>query len=211
MPIRYALVCAIAMLSSPALADSPADRWNLAEIYPSTAAWNADADKLDAQMKEFAKCKGHLGDSAARLKQCLGLQADMTKRYYRMAAFASEQLSEDTGSPASLELDQKGDILGTRLSEAGAFVDPEILKLGRDRVAQFLKKEPALAIYRYPLERILRNAPHTLNDEGEAIVAAFGLMDNAGGSAYSILTNADIPWPKVKLSTGEEVTLDGSA
>ena len=36
-------------------------------------------------------------------------------------------------------------------------------------------------------------------------------MDNAGGSAYTILVEADIPWPKIKLSTGEEVTIDGSA
>ena len=35
-------------------------------------------------------------------------------------------------------------------------------------------------------------------------------MSDAGGTAYSILTNADIPWPTVKLSTGEEVTLDAS-
>ena len=67
------------------------------------------------------------------------------------------------------------------------------------------------SIYRFPLDQILRKAPHTLNDEGEALIAKFGLMDNAGGSAYTILTNADIPWPKVKLSTGEEITLDASA
>ena len=36
-------------------------------------------------------------------------------------------------------------------------------------------------------------------------------MSDAGGSAYSILTNADIPWPTVKLSTGEQVVLDASA
>ena len=194
-----------------ALAESPAERWNLAEIYPSTDAWNADATKLDAQVREFAACKGHLGDSVARFKQCLELQADMTKRYYRMAAFSSEQLSEDTGSPTSLELDQKADILANRLSQAVAFVDPEIQRIGRDRIAQFLKKEPSLAIYRYPLERSLRNAPHTLSSEGEEIAAKFGLMDNAGGSAYTILVEADIPWPKIKLSTGEEATIDGSA
>ena len=57
----------------------------------------------------------------------------------------------------------------------------------------------------------MRKAPHTLDDQGEALIAKFSLMDNAGGSAYTILTNADIPWPKVKLSTGEEITLDASA
>jgi oligoendopeptidase F len=201
----------VASAAGIASAETTADRWNLAEIYPSVAAWNADADKLDAQLKEFAGCKGQMGDGAARFKQCLDLQAEMTKRYYRMAAFSSEQVSEDTGNPAYLELDQKADILGNKLNEATAFVDPEVLHIGKERIAQFLAQDPALSIYRFPLEQTLRQAPHTLDDEGEALIAKFGLMDNAGGSAYTVLTNADIPWPKVKLSGGEEFTLDATA
>ena len=203
-------VIAIAFLA-PAQAETTADRWDLSEIYPSVAAWNADASKVDAQLKELVRCKGHLGDSAARFKHCLDLQADLTKRYYRLAAYASEQAAEDTGNASYLELDQKSDLLGNRVTEASAFIDPEILHIGKNRIAQFLKKDPSLSIYRFPLEQTLRNAPHTLSDEGEALVAKFGLMDNTGGSAYTILTNADIPWPKVKLSTGEEITLDAPA
>src|SRR5256885_17107030 len=134
----------------------------------------------------------------------------MTKRYYRLAMFSGEQLAEDTGSGPYLELDQRADILGSRLKEAEAFVDPEVLHLGEQRIARFLSEERALAIYRFPLDRILRRAPHTLNDEGEALVARFGLMNDAGSSAYSILTNADIPWPKLKIGS-EDVTLDDSA
>jgi len=194
-----------------AAAETTADRWNLAEIYPSVEAWNADAAKIEAQMKEFAGCKGRMGESAARFRQCLDLEADMTKRYHRMAAFSGEQAAEDTGNAAYLELDQKADLVESRLNEATAFVDPEILHIGKEKVAQFLAQDPGLAIYRFPLDQTLRKAAHTLNDEGEALIANFGLMNNAGGSAYSILTNADIPWPKIKLSTGEEVTLDQSA
>ncbi len=199
------------MLAAPARAETIADRWNLAEIYPSVAAWNADAAKLEGQFKDFAGCKGHLGDGAARFKQCLDLQADMTKRYYRMAAFSSEQVPRTRAIRRTSSCDQKADVLGNNLGEATSFVDPEILHLGKDRVAQFLEEDPALAIYRFPLEQTLRLAPHTLSDEGEALVAKFGLMDNAGESAYKILTNADIPWPKVKLASGEEITLDESA
>ena len=211
MNLRLVPLLVAAMALAPAYAETTADRWNLADLYSSAAAWNDDAAKLDTQMKSFAECKGKMGDGAARFKECLDLQADMTKRYYRLAVFAGEQLAEDTGSPPYLELDQKADLLGNRLTEVTAFVDPEVLHIGSDRVTQFLKQESSLAIYRHPLDQILRAAPHTLNDEGEAIVARFGLMDNAGNSAYSILTNADIPWPKLKLSTGEEVTLDASA
>jgi oligoendopeptidase F len=194
-----------------ASAESPADRWNLAEIYPSVEAWNADAAKLQSQLEDFASCKGRMGESARRFKECLDLQADMTKRYYRMAAFSGEQVSEDTGNAAYLELDQKADLLGNQLNEATAFVDPEIIHVGKDKVVQYLAQEPGLSIYRFPLEETLRRAPHTLDDAGEALIATFGLMDNAGSSAYTVLTNADMPWPKVKLASGDEPTIDGSA
>lgn len=204
------LLIAIGCLA-PAYAQTTADRWNLGDIYASTAAWNTDADALEGQLKEFSACKGHLGASAARFKQCLDLKADLTKRLYRLRAFSSEQSAEDTSNPAYQELDQKADLLANRAEEAGAFVDPEILHIGKERIAEFLRQDPSLAIYRFPLEQTLRMAPHTLNDEGEALIAKFGLMDDAGAAAYTILANADIPWPKIKLAGGEEVTLDAAA
>ena len=48
-------------------------------------------------------------------------------------------------------------------------------------------------------------APHTLDKEGEELVAAFGLIDDTPGSVYGILSDADLPWPTIKLSSGEEV------
>jgi oligoendopeptidase F len=194
-----------------ALAESPADRWNLAELYPSVDAWNAEAAKLEAQLRVLAACKGHLGESAARFKKCMDLQSDLTQRFTRMNLYASELLAEDTGAAASLELTQKAEVLGARLNEASAFINPEILRLGRNRITRFLAQDASLKIYRHPLDEILRLAPHTLDSQGESLLAQVGLMSGAGGSAYSILTNADIPWPTIKLSTGEEVRLDASA
>jgi oligoendopeptidase F len=80
----------------------------------------------------------------------------------------------------------------------------------RHDIERFLAQDASLKIYRHPLDEILRLAAHTLTGEGEALMAQVGLMTGAGGEAYSILTNADIPWPTIKLSTGEEVRLDAS-
>ena len=99
MKIHYLLLSIATVVLAPAYAETVADRWNLSEIYPSTAAWNADASKVDGQLKELAACKGHLGESAARFKQCLDLQADLTKRYYRLAAYASEQAPRTPATP----------------------------------------------------------------------------------------------------------------
>ncbi len=192
-------------------AETAADRWNLADVYPSAAAWNADAARADEQLGQLAGCKGRMGGGAAIFRQCLELQADIDKRINRLDLYASQQAAEDTGNPSFQELAQRADLLANRFTQASAFVEPEILHIGRDRIDGFLAEDAALRIYRFPLERILRRAAHTLDDEGEALIATFGLMDDAGYSAYTILTNADIHWPKVKLASGEEIELDQAA
>src|SRR5438132_887301 len=124
--MRFVLVAALVAAGalSDCRAESVADRWNLAELYASQAAWDADAKTLQAQFDELAACKGHLGDSAARLRQCLDLRTDMAKRRARLFMFAREQLAEDTGAPASLTLQQRAERLDHQLTEATAFVEP---------------------------------------------------------------------------------------
>jgi oligoendopeptidase F len=206
-----ALLAALWASAAPGAAERPEDRWNLADLYPSVKAWAEDAARLEAQLKEFAACRGHLGESARRLKACLDAQADFAKRYARLEVYAQELLAEDTGVPESLELSEKGRILGTKLEEATSFMKPEILRLGKARLERFYAREKSLAIYRQPLDRILRAAAHTLDSEGESIVAAFSLSEEAAGSTRQILANADLPWPTIRLSNGKEVKLDQTA
>lgn len=207
--MRAALIFAVLLgFAHAASAETEADRWNLADLYATPAAWTADAEKLAAQFTGFAGCKGHLGDSAARFRQCIELRYDMQKRYYRLAVYSSEALAADTSVAASLALDQRADLLGNKLGEADAFFDPEVLALGKARVDALLAADPALSIYRFPLDRILRAAPHTLDTEGESLIASFGQMNDAGQSTYTILTNADMPWPTIKLADGKDLKLD---
>ena len=204
----------VAVSGQPAAATpdaSLAERWNLADLYTSLDAWHADAARLTEQMAEFGHCKGKLGSSAASLRDALDLRADMIRRLYRLGLFSSEQLAQDTSVADSLALDQRCERLAHQLDEATAFVSPEILALGASSVERFIVAEPGLRIHRHPLERILRAAPHTLDDAGEALVARFGHMSGAGQAVHGMLTDADMPWPRFKLAGGEEITLDQTA
>ncbi|MEJ6022186.1 oligoendopeptidase F [Ramlibacter sp. PS4R-6] len=210
---RIAVATAAALVACATYAQTVdiRDTWNLAELYPSLQAWNAEQDRLNTQITDLGKCAGQLGASAGRFKQCLDLSADMDKRIARMYVYASEKFSDDTSVPANLELTQRAELLNSKLNESQAFMKPEILKIGRERIEGFLKQEPTLAIYRHPLDDILRTAEHTLDKEGEELVAKFGLVTGTGNTVYTTMTNADMPWPTIKLSTGEEVRLDASA
>ena len=136
------------MIGQPTMAAPEAsltERWNLADLYASLDAWNADAARLTEQMAEFGLCKGKLGTSAVSLRDALDLRADMIRRLYRLGLFSSEQLAQDTSVADSLALDQRCERLAHQLDEATAFVSPEILALGAAAVEAFIAAEPGAA------------------------------------------------------------------
>ncbi|HEY5899291.1 MAG TPA: oligoendopeptidase F [Burkholderiales bacterium] len=210
MTKAFLAACAI-FAASTVLAEGEQDRWNLGDLYASREAWQADATKLQAELKAFSACRGHLGDSARRLKSCMDAYSGFSKRYARLEVYASELLSEDTSVAESLELNERARLLGTQREEAVSFLKPEILKLGRARVERFLAEEKPLGIYQHEFDRILRLAPHTLDRQGEALVAKFDRSQGAADSVFSILSNSEVPWPTVRLAGGKEVVLDQSA
>jgi len=201
------LLCAAATNTT----QNEADRWNLNDLYASQDAWNKDAGKLEGQFKDFANCSGKLGVSAKQFKTCMDLNADMLKRFYKLSSYASQLRDEDTGSTQGMDLAQRADLLGNRLQQATSFINPEVLKLGKGKVESFLKQDKSLAIYRFPLDNILRAASHTLDPKGEGLIANFGNATGAAEAVYTTLSNADMPWPKVTLSDGSEVIIDQAA
>jgi oligoendopeptidase F len=101
-------------------------------------------------------------------------------------------------------------MLANTLGETSSFFGPEIVAIGPKKIAKALAKDATLAPYRYYLESTLRNAAHTLDPEREALLAATGDLRDAPGRVHTVLTDAEMPWPKLKIH-GEDVTLDASA
>jgi oligoendopeptidase F len=106
---------------------------------------------------------------------------------------------------------QAAEELATQFSAAISWVRPEILTLDAAKVRKFLAQEKKLAPFRMYLEETLRRKPHTLDASEEKIAAEAGEMARAGGEVHGVLSNADLPYPTLKLSTGESVRLDASA
>ena len=204
------IALALALATASAAADEPQDRWNLADLYPTVKAWHNDAATLRAELKAFTACRGHLAESASRLRGCFERYAGAAKRLARLEVYAEELLSEDTGVPESLELSQQAHVLSTEVSQTIAFMRPELLRAGATRIHELLAADKALGIYRHQVDNTLRMAPHTLDAKGENLVATFDLSRDAAGATYQILSNADMPWPTIKLSDGHELKLDQS-
>ena len=88
------------------------------------------------------------------------------------------------------------------LNAESSYMEPEVLRAKPATIGAFVNEEPRLEVYRHELHDILRRAAHTLSDAEEKLLADVGPLATAPSSIYSILSNADFPYPAVTLSDG---------
>src|SRR5271165_1499099 len=188
----------------------PASAWDLTRLFPDDAAWRSAKDHIAAEIPKIKAYQGRLGESAATLREAMEIIYGLHKQFDRMAVYTSLKRDVNTRDPAALELNQEADLLGTEFSRATSFLNPELLTVGETKLRGFLDSDPGLAPYRFPIMEVLREAPHTLGAEAEGVLSASGLITDAPVSVYSILANADISWPTIKLADGKEARLDQS-
>ena len=215
---RLALVCfsVIGMTATSAHAGARKDipdkyKWNLADLYPSEAAWTKARQDLSRRLPELAKYRGHLGESAQSLLAALQAMFELDRDLSRLVVYANSVSDEDVRAPRPREMKQSAEELATAFSSACSWVRPEILALDPARVRRFVTREKRLEPYRVYVEETLRRKPHTLGAGEERVAAEAGEIQRAGGEVHGVLTNADLPYPTIKLSTGEAVRLDASA
>jgi len=132
---------------------------------------------------------------------------DLTQLYN----YSSMQSDQDIRIASHFAMKQAAEKLFVDFGTATAYVQPEIIALGADRVRGFLAQEPRLKDYKMYLEDILRYAPHTLSAAEEKVAARAGLMSGAGQDIRDVFKNAEMPYPEVRLSNGERVRLDDAA
>jgi oligoendopeptidase F len=186
-------------------------KWNLADIYPSVDAWQADVDMMNAEVDKLADFKGTLGESSESLFKALNTGNDLVKTLWQAWIYASNLSNQNLNISENQALLQQMRALGTKFGEVTAYMEPEILQIPKEKIERFFAEKPELADYDMYIDNIQRLREHTLTEAEEKILASFGLIAGNQNEVYGIFNNAEKPFPKVTLSTGEEVELTASA
>jgi len=186
-------------------------KWNLADLYPSEAAWTEAKDAIGKRLPELAKHRGKLGQSPKALLAGLETMFDLDRALSRLIVYANSLSDEDIRAARPREMKQAAEELVTAFAAQSSWVRPEILALAPAKIRKFVADEKKLAPYRVYLEETIRRKPHTLAAAEEAVVAQASELARAGGEVRGVLSDADLPYPTIKLSSGESVRLDASA
>ncbi|MBX3563209.1 MAG: oligoendopeptidase F [Sphingomonas sp.] len=183
--------------------------WDLSEIYPDDAAWDAARKTALAALPGIGKYKGKLGTSADVLAEALVLQSDLGRTIARIYVYTALKADEDVRNSGYQEKLSQSRDLYTAFGEAISWMSPELLGVGEARIKGFVAANATLAKrFDFYLADIVRQAAHTLSPEGESLLASVGAPLGAPQQISGQLRSSDIPWPTIKLSTGKEVRLD---
>jgi len=176
--------------------------WKLEDLYPSLDAWRAEKDRIAAAVPSMGVWRGRLTASAPVLADALERRSTLRKEVLRLYAYADMLSHQDTRVSIHQGMTQEMTQLYSSLSAEASYMEPEILRADRDAVEAFIAAEPRLSVYAFELRDTLRRAAHTLSDAEEKLLADVGPLASAPSSIFSILSNADFPYPVVTLSDG---------
>jgi oligoendopeptidase F len=207
LPFAASAGPALAQAATAAAASGAA--WDLTDLYPDWAAWDAARKGVLAALPRLKAYKGHLGDSAEAMAKALADISDVQKTDARVYVYA--QLSGDADLRIAENQARTGQAqdMDSALSEATSWVAPEVLTLGKAKVEGFIAASPVLQKrFAFELRDIVRTAAHTLDAQGESILAAASSPLAGPEDIRGQIVSSDIPWPTVTLSDGRTQRLD---
>ena len=178
-------------------------KWRVEDIYETLEDWEKVYASLESKL-DFSKYVGKLGD-ADTLFECLEKLNEIELDLSQLSVYAHMRHDEDTRDDTFTALQTRVNILGMKLSGSVSFITPELTALPTETLEAFAA-DPKFRDYDYSLRGIIKQKPHVLSLETEAILSQEARIFGGFQQIFSMLDNADFPYPTINVG-GEKVTL----
>jgi oligoendopeptidase F len=185
-------------------------KWNLTDIFSNQDKWQQAKEWVKSESDKYANYKGRLGSSSSVLLEFMKFSSNFNKEYARVYVYASMNSDQDIRDTRNLAMKQELKQLGPVIGAKTAYVEPELLTIGKETIDRFIKEQPDLSVYKMYLYDLYRQKIHLLSESEEKLMAQASSMMGSPNSIFNVFVNTELPFPKVTLSTGESVTINQS-
>ena len=178
-------------------------KWDLSPFYASVDAWEEDLKKLPALIDELGSYKGKLSnfDSFREFHQ---KDEELTKFVYRLYGYihlASDLNLKDQDKQSK---NQQVMILFSQLGQKTAYVAPEFISIGEEKIMSFIDQDESLEQYRFGFKKLFLQQSHVLSDDKEALLSNFSSIRSIPAQLYQSLSIIDAKDETITLSDGTE-------
>ncbi|MCK5377948.1 MAG: oligoendopeptidase F [Acidobacteria bacterium] len=178
-------------------------RWNLEDIFPSTATWDQAAQALDGSIGTLESFKGTLGQSAEKLADVLDLNFEISRNASDLFVYAAQWQTTDTRDAEANQYRSRARALMARIGQASSFIAPEVAQIPDAQLTEFMTS-PRLKTYAHVIDNMTRLEAHTRSTEVEEVLAGAALLRGAPVQIYQGMVSADIDWPEIDGEDGEK-------
>ena len=180
--------------------------WNFKNIFESDEAWETAYARAEGELEKLPALVGTLGLSAERMKQALDTVFEAQRQVELIYVYSMLRKNVDNGDATYQTMNGRAMNLYVKLSTLCAFVDPEILSIPADTLAEMMA-DPILATYRHLLEDTDRMRAHTLDGKTEELLAMLSQVTASNSESFDMLSEVDMTFPEIKGEDGAPVAL----
>lgn len=180
-------------------------KWNLKEVFADWTEWTKALADMEKKMDEIVSLKGTLNKGPIDLLKAYQLQDELGILSGKIYSYASFSVDIDTKNQEAAANLQKIQISYAKYGTAVSWINPELLQIPLATMEKWIDGTPELKKYRFGIEDLYRQQAHVLSEDKEKLISYYSQFAGTPYSVYSDLSTADILYPKVKLSTGEEL------
>lgn len=185
---------------------NPEFTWDLTPIYRDDAAWQAALEAAERAVKGLETLPDTLGRSAEALKAGLDRINEAGEMAERVYCYAFLRKSGDNGDPRGQEMEARATSLMVALETATAFVAPEILAIPQETLTEWTARED-MRTYRHRMDDLARRRSHTLDAQGERLLAMLGDAARTPENTFEMFESVDMRFPPIRDENGDEAPL----
>lgn len=189
-------------------AEVPVDMtWNLADLFSSAAAWEAELAAVVADLPSVTQYQGRFHEGAGVLLACLNAQEELLGRVTRVSTYAHLHNSEDGANPVNQANSGRVAAMLAAIGAALSFIDSELLALPAGTVERYGQEEPGLESLRKNLTELLETKPFTLSPETERALASLGEVFGAPYTIYQRGKSSDMQFVPITDPDGAQLPM----
>lgn len=184
--------------------------WATEDIYPSDEAFLDALNDFKKNIQKAEQFNGVATKSAANLLEYYDFYSSNLIPLESIYTYAMIKSDEDTSVSKYQDFKNQATSMFYEYQSAISFFTPQLMELTDDILEAYYKEEPGLVFYRKAIDETRRFLAHTLDEQGERLLAMTNELTSSPSHTFSLLSNADLKFEPVNHNGKEYPVTLGS-
>jgi oligoendopeptidase F len=183
--------------------------WNAKSVFPSDEAWENEIKQICEDISRIKQFQGRLAEGPSFLVEALEAVYELVSCAQKAFMYAGFSYAVDTTDQHAAGMRSKAQGVYGQVLSAVAFLQPEILAIGREKLDEWMNQPSSekLAMYKHSFDDLFRRQAHVRSAEVEEILGLVSDPLQGPSNSTSMLTDADFKFKPVKDHEGRELDL----